>query len=288
MAKTVLVTGSSTGLGRDIAIHLAEKGFRVYGTMRNLAKKDAVEKPAKDRNLDLKVIRLDITEKESIESAVDTIIKESGEIYGLVNNAGIGLRGYFEDLTEDEIRQVFESNVFGTMAVTRVVLPHMRAARKGRIIIISSVGGKFGTMGASAYVSTKFAQEGFGESLAQEVGPLGLKVILVEPAIIKTSRWGHNRGTAQGATNPDSPYTEWFKNMEQLSDKLVKTSPTSSMDVARTVHHALTTWRPRMRYMVGNRARLVTSLRRHIPGELFEKVYFGEAMRRVTGRWGRW
>jgi NAD(P)-dependent dehydrogenase (short-subunit alcohol dehydrogenase family) len=185
-------------------------------------------------------------------------------------------------LSEEEIRRLFEVNVFGTMAITRAVLPHMRRARRGRVVIITSIGGKIGSLAVSAYCATKFAQEGFGESLAQEVRPFGIWVTLVEPAIIKTERWGANRRVAQRALEPESPYSAWFAREEKLADGLVASSPTSAADVTRVVDRALTVRRPRLRYMVGWRAKLVATLRRYLPGEIFERVYFGEVIRRVT------
>jgi NAD(P)-dependent dehydrogenase (short-subunit alcohol dehydrogenase family) len=280
--KSVLITGASTGLGLATAVYLAERGLQVYATMRELAHRDRLDAEAKRKNVRLDVLQLDIADPASIAAAVETVVARSGEIYALINNAGIGLRGYFEDLAEDEIRELFAVNVFGTMAVTRAVLPHMRAARAGRIAMITSVGGRVGSFGVSAYCATKFAQEGFGESLAQEVRPFGIFVSLVEPAIIKTERWGANRGIARAAMNPASPYYAWFRQSERLADRLVATSPTKAEDVARAVHAVLTARRPRLRYVVGRRAGLVVALRRYLPGELFERLYFGAAVRQVT------
>jgi NAD(P)-dependent dehydrogenase (short-subunit alcohol dehydrogenase family) len=231
------------------------------------------------------VLQLDITDQESIDKAVEAIIAESGGIYGLINNAGTRLRGCFEDLTDKEIRSLFNTNVFGTMALTRAVLPHMRAAGQGRIVMITSVAGRMGSFGISAYCSTKFAQEGFGESLAQEVAPLGIQVVLVEPGIINTEAWTVNRVMAERAENPRSPYFSWFRRMEKYADKLVQSSPTSPLDVARTVHKALTSKRPRLRYVVGRRAVLVFALRRYLPGEMFERLYFAHVKRQVTKQW---
>ncbi len=284
MVNSVLVTGATTGLGRETALYLAEKGFQVYATTLNPQDSDAIEAPARKRNLNLQVLQLDITDPEGINDVMRTIYEQTGGIYGVVNNAGIGLRGYFEDLSEEEIRRVFEANVFGTMAVTRAALKYMRPARQGRIVIITSVGGKTGALAVSAYCATKFAQEGFGESLAQEVLPFGIHVSLVEPAIIKTERWGINRGVAKGALNPESPYFEWFRESERLSDLLVKTSPTKPLDVARAIHRALSEKKPRLRYMVGSRAKLVFALRRYLPGELFERIYFSYFIKKVTTR----
>jgi NAD(P)-dependent dehydrogenase (short-subunit alcohol dehydrogenase family) len=282
MTDGVLITGAGTGIGLETALYLAEQGFLVYASVPDLSQQDGVDAAAAERGVGLQVLQLDVTDHQSVQAAVDTVIEEAGSIYGLVNNAGIALRGYFEDLSEEEIRRVFEVNVFGTMAVTRAVLPHMRAARRGRIVTITSVGGRIGSLAVSAYCATKFAQEGFGESLAQEVVPFGIYVSLVEPAIIKTERWGPHRGLAEHAFDPESPYYAWFLESQRLTDRLVETSPTRSIDVARSVHRALTAKRPRLRYVVGRRAGLVLTLRRYLPGELFERLYFGEAVRRVS------
>lgn len=282
MTNSVLITGASTGLGLETALYLAEHGFRVYATTLSLQDRSAIEVPARKRNLNLRVLQLDITDHDSINAVVETIVAESGGIYGLVNNAGTRLRGCFEDLSDREIRHLFNTNVFGTMAVTRAVLPYMRAARQGRIVMITSVAGKIGSFGVSAYCATKFAQEGFGESLAQEVAPLGIKVVLVEPGIIKTEAWSLHRVLAAGAENPHSPYFAWFHQMEKLADKMVKSSPTAPLDVARIVRKALTVKRPRLRYMVGRRAKLVFALRRYLPGECFERFYFRQIIRMVT------
>ena len=279
---SVLITGSGTGLGLATALYLAQRGFKVYASVPDLSQQEGMDAAATEQGVSLKVLQLDVADQASIEAAVGTIIAECGGIYGLVNNAGIGLRGFFEDLSEEEIRRLFDVNVFGTMAVTRAVLPHMRAAHRGRIVIISSVGGRIGSLAVSAYCGTKFAQEGFGESLAQEVQPFGVRVILVEPAIVSTERWTVNRGVAKRALDPNSPYCAWFRQEEKLANGLVASSPTKPLDIAKTVHRALTAKRPRLRYMVGRRARLVVALRRYLPGELFERIYFGEVIRRVT------
>jgi short-subunit dehydrogenase len=282
MSKSVLITGASTGLGLEMAVSLAEQGFEVYASMRDLTGRAALDEETARRKVSLHVLQLDITNKDDIEQAVSTIVEQSGEIYGLVNNGGIGLRGYFEDLAEDEIQQIFKVNVFGMMEMTRAVLPHMRAARRGRIVIISSIAGLIGALGLSSYCATKFAQEGFGESLAQEVMPFGIYVSLIEPAIIKNERWGVNRNIAKRALDPASPYSAWFREAERLADRLVDTSPTRAEHVVRVVHQALIAQRPKLRYMVGRRAGLVVALRRYLPRNFFDQLYFGTIVRRVT------
>ena len=286
LPNSVLITGCSTGFGMETALHLAERNFRVYATMRDLTKQIELLEAAERRNVTLRILRLDITEPESIAEAVQTVVAESGGIYGVINNAGVVIRGYFEDLLEEEIRAVFEPNFFGTMAVTRAALPHMRAARRGRVVIITSIAGKIGSPGGSAYSSSRFAQEGFAESLSQELEPLGIQVVLVEPGITKTEHWTINRGVAVRATNPESPYYHWFQRGEALFHKAMDTSPIQTTDVAQTIHTALTAKQPRLRYVVGRRAGFVLALRRYIPGEIFERIYFGEIMRRITnGSW---
>jgi NAD(P)-dependent dehydrogenase (short-subunit alcohol dehydrogenase family) len=282
MGEIVLVTGASTGLGKELALYLAEQGFDVYGTVRNDAAAAALAETARERGVSIRTLFLDVTDPASINSAVETVVSQSGSIYGLINNAGIGLRGYFEDLSPDEIQKVFDANLFGLMSVTRAVLPYMRKAHRGRIILMSSVGGRIGSVGVSAYCSTKFALEGFGESLFMELAPMGIQVVLVEPGIVKTERWGLNRGNAERAKDPDSPYAAWFIQSEQEANKLVQRSTATPRDVAAVVHRALTVARPKLRYMVGWKAKLAVALRRHLPGELFESIYFRAVISRVT------
>lgn len=283
MTNAVLVTGCSTGFGLAISLQLAKQGFKVYATMRDLSRRSGLDAAAAKHNVDLRVLRLDVTEQASIDDAVNTIINECGSIWGVVNNAGQMLRGYFEDLTDAEIRQLFDTNFFGTLAVTRSVLPHMRTAQQGRIVIISSVAGKIGSPSGSVYSASRFAQEGFAESLRQEAEPFGVFVSLVEPGITNTESWTIDKGAAAGARDPNSPYHAWFIRAEKLFDKAMQTSPITTEDIADAVHRAMSDKRPRLRYMVGRRARLVVGLRRYIPGDLFERIYFREVMRRVAG-----
>jgi NAD(P)-dependent dehydrogenase (short-subunit alcohol dehydrogenase family) len=280
----VLVTGSSTGLGLETALYLAGRGFTVYATVRDPNQQAHLLQEAERRHVALEVLPLDVTDRASIEAAVAEIVARSGTIFGLVNNAGIGLRGCVEDLTADEIRNVFEANVFGTIAVTQCVLPHLRAAGRGRIVTISSVGGRISSFGLAAYCGSKFALEGFGEALALEIAPFGLQAILIEPGIIKTTRWTSNRGTARKALAAESPYYALFQRSEMLADERVEKSKTQPADVAKAVHHALTTPRPRMHYVVGRPAAAAVWLRRYLPEPLFERVYFGSLLKQIMSQ----
>ena len=280
-SDSVLVTGTSTGLGLETALHLAAEGFRVYAGVRDPASGNVVERAAADRGVALKVVRCELGDHESMTAAVATVVEETNGIYGLVNNGGIGLRGAVEDCSEEEIRRVFETNVFGTIALIRAVLPHMRIANCGRIVTVTSVGGRVPGFGVSIYCSSKFAQEGLGEGLALELAPFGIQSIIVEPGIIKTERWAAHRGTATGAEDPSGPYHGLFWASEAMADEIVERSPTRPADVARTIHAALTAEQPRLRYVVGRGASVVIFLRRHLPEPVFERLYFGGQLRRV-------
>src|SRR5690606_11736059 len=220
----------------------------------------------------------------TIRQGIRQIIDETGSIYGIVNNAGLFLRGFFEDLSEDEIRELFETNLFGTMAVIREALPYMRSAGQGRIIIITSVAGYIGAPAGSAYSASRFAQEGFAESLHQELIPFGIHVTTVAPGITSTPDWTPNRYVARRATASESPYFAWFQNAQELFHQTMANSKNSPAEVAEILHRVLTARRPRLRYVLGKRARWVVRLRRYIPGELFTRVYFREVMKRITAK----
>src|SRR5438093_940068 len=150
--RAVLVTGASSGLGLETSVYLAERGFRVFATMRDPGRRGDLDAEAARRRASVEVVRLDVTDPASVRSAVATVVERAGGIYALVNNAGIQLRGYFEDLAPREIQDVFDTNLFGAMAVTRAVLPHMRGAGRGRIVMIASMGSRIGCPALSAYL----------------------------------------------------------------------------------------------------------------------------------------
>ena len=283
LTQSVLVTGCSTGFGMETALYLAERNFQVYASMRNLTQKNVLLEKAAQRQVNLRVLQLDITDQHSIEHAVRQVVAEAGGIFGLVNNAGVFVRGFFEDVSEDEIWQVFEPNLFGTMALTRAVIPHMRAVHRGRVVIVTSVAGRIGSPTGSVYAASRFAQEGFGESLYQELAPLGVQVVLVEPGMTKTEHYGiSDQGVAVHAKDPSSPYFRWFTRANQLFNQTMDTSPIKTSDVAKVIYQALNVRRPRLRYLVGRRASFVLGLRRYIPGEVFERIYFSAIMNRIT------
>jgi NAD(P)-dependent dehydrogenase (short-subunit alcohol dehydrogenase family) len=282
--RSVIVSGASRGLGLETALTLAASGFDVWAGYRDEAHRAPMLSAAQERGVTITPLALDVSSRDSANRAVAQVVEAAGGVYAIVNNAAVTLRGYFEDLGDEEIRRLLDVNLLGPMNVTRAALPFMRTAGRGRVVMMSSVAGRIGSMTLTAYVASKFGLEGFSESLALELEPLGIQVVIIEPGIVDSGIWHEGRRIAEGARDTSSPYREWLVKAEAQADALVRTSRLRPADVAATVLTAVSTPRPRLRYTVGRRASLVMSLRRHLPGELFERVYFGEVMRRVTGR----
>ena len=202
--KVAVVTGSSSGIGYETSLMLARNGFLTYATMRNLDKSENIKQIATKEKLPIHVNQLDVTNDISVKDAVQAILSETGRIDVLVNNAGYGLNGAFEDLAMDEIETQYETNVFGLIRTTQAVLPIMRRQKSGIIVNISSGAGRFGFPGGSAYVSTKFAVEGLSESMSYELEPFGIKVVIVEPGVIRTN---FVTVVAKKSQDPNSPYS---------------------------------------------------------------------------------
>jgi NAD(P)-dependent dehydrogenase (short-subunit alcohol dehydrogenase family) len=275
------VTGAGSGMGQACALHLAGRGYDVYGSTLTPDETAALEQQAQTRGVAVHAIRMDVTSRADVETAERRIRAEAGRLDALVQFAGMGLRGFFEDLGLDEIRRVYDVNVFGTMTVTQVMLPLVKASR-GRIVLTTSIAGRIGSMSISGYASSKFAIEGFAECLAQEVAPFGVAVSLLEPGLVFTEHFTRNRNRARRAMDPDGPYYRWFCQHEQIVDDLLRRNRFTPQDVALVVEGILRARRPRLRYVVGGKARLVVALRRHLPGEWFERIYWGMVRRMVT------
>ena len=181
-----VVTGSSTGIGFETSLALARKGFNTCATMRDISKSKSLENIAREENLPIKVFEMNVDKDNSVITAIQKIVNEYGRIDILVNNAGYGLFGALEDFTMLDFKKQFETNVFGMVRTIQSALPTMRVQRSGIIINISSLAGLAGIPSQTAYSGTKFAVEGISESLSYELEPFGIKVILVEPGVIKT------------------------------------------------------------------------------------------------------
>jgi short-subunit dehydrogenase len=185
--KIAVVTGSSSGIGFETSLLLARNGFHTYATMRDTHKSKKIEKIANKENLPLEVLSMDVNNDDSVRNAIHKIIDEKKKIDILVNNAGYGLFGALEDISIADIKQQFETNLFGAIRTIKEVLPTMRKQKNGIIINITSIAGVVGIPAECIYVSTKFALEGLSESISYELQPYGIKVILVEPGVINTN-----------------------------------------------------------------------------------------------------
>jgi NAD(P)-dependent dehydrogenase (short-subunit alcohol dehydrogenase family) len=182
-----VVTGSSTGIGFETSLLLARNGFYTYATMRDTFKSDKIEKIAYKENLPLEVLSMDVDNDDSVRNAIQKIIDKKKKIDILVNNAGYGLFGALEDISIEEIKKQFETNLFGAIRAIKEVLPTMREKKNGILINVTSIAGIVGVPAECIYVSTKFALEGLSESISYELQPYGIKVILIEPGVINTN-----------------------------------------------------------------------------------------------------
>jgi NAD(P)-dependent dehydrogenase (short-subunit alcohol dehydrogenase family) len=245
--KVAVVTGSSSGIGFETSLVLARNNFYTYATMRNPERGTKMRAVQSGENLQIGIIQLDVTSDKSVSHAIQSILSESGKIDVLVNNAGYGLVGAFEELGMDEIKQQYETNFFGAIRVTQAVIPIMKNQKSGIIVNISSGAGRFGYPGGSAYVSTKFALEGLTESFAYELDPFGIKVVLVEPGFVRTN---FSNVIAKRSQEPDSEYAKMMQKMAGRLEEMRRNSSSPEL-VANIVLEAVTTKNPNLRYLAG-------------------------------------
>ena len=269
--KVAVVTGSSTGIGYETSLILARNGFLTYATMRNLNKSQNLKSIATKENLPIRIKHLDVTDDASVKDAIQAISSETtGQIDVLVNNAGYGLNGAFEDLAIDEIKTQYETNVFGLIRTTQAVLPIMRRQKSGTIVNISSGAGRFGFPGGSAYVSTKFAVEGLSESMSYELEPFGIKVIIVEPGVIRTN-FGNGLVIAKKSQDPNSAYTRLMRKMSTSFEEMMKNASSPDL-VAKVVLDAVRNESPNLRYLAGNDVEAWLGSKRNMSDEEFYKM----------------
>jgi NAD(P)-dependent dehydrogenase (short-subunit alcohol dehydrogenase family) len=247
--KVAVVTGTSSGIGLETSLALARSGFRTYATMRNLNKSENIKSVATKENLPIHINQLDVTDDISIKNAVQAIFSEVGRIDVLVNNAGYALNGAFEDLTIDEIKAQFETNLFGVIRTTQAILPIMRKQQFGIIVNMSSGAGRLGYPGGSAYISTKFAVEGLSESMAYELEPFGIKVVLVEPGVIRTN-FANAMVVAKKSQDPNSPYSQYMQKIASSFEHMMENGSSPDL-VAKVVLKAVTSENPSLRYLAG-------------------------------------
>jgi NAD(P)-dependent dehydrogenase (short-subunit alcohol dehydrogenase family) len=284
--KVAVVTGSSSGIGFEISLLLARNDFYTYATMRNpdKSKKEGMVNVANRERLPLQVIPLDVVDNKSVKEAIGRITTEQGRIDVLVNNAGYLLLGPLEELSIEEFKEQFETNFFGAVRVTQAVLPIMRRHKEGVIINISSIAGRIGFPLSSAYVSSKFALEGLSESMAYEVEQFGIKVILIEPGVIKTNfpnnlkigkRVDNSRSSSNNNNNSNtdssSPYSELIRN-RIAGFKPRFESGSSPIEVAKIILKCVTSETPQLRYLVGDDAFKLMDIRKNSSDKYFRKL----------------
>jgi NAD(P)-dependent dehydrogenase (short-subunit alcohol dehydrogenase family) len=270
MAKVAVVTGSSSGIGYETSLLLARNQFTTYATMRNMSKSDGLREIASKENIPLKVTQLDVNNDSSVNNAIDSVIKENGRIDILVNNAGYDLFGSLEESNIEEIKQQFETNVFGVIRSTKAVIPTMRNQGSGTIVNISSVGGTVGLFPfTTAYHASKFAIEGFTESLRQELADFNINIILIEPGFIG-SNFMDNIKTAKGFDQNKSPYAKIAQQVFQGFESLSAYSSHPSK-VANTILNVINLPDPELRNPVGKDAESLFKARNELSDRELEK-----------------
>ena len=268
MAKVAVVTGSSSGIGYETSLLFARNQFMTYATMRNLGKSDRLRDIVSKEKIPLNITQLDVNDDSSVNNAIDNIVRESGRIDTLVNNAGYDFFGSLEESNLDEIKQQFETNVFGVMRTTKAVIPTMRKQGNGKIVNISSVGGMVGLLPfTTAYHASKFAIEGFTESLRQELTEFNINVLLIEPGSIG-SNFMDNMKTAKGFDPNKSPYANMVQQVFQGFESISAYSSHPSK-VAHTILNTVNSPNPELRNPVGEDAESIFKAR----NELYYLLY---------------
>ncbi|MGC1648024.1 MAG: SDR family oxidoreductase [Candidatus Sulfotelmatobacter sp.] len=269
--KIALVTGASSGFGLLTSIELAKAGFRVVATMRDLGRRERLDRAvtAGEAAAKVDVRQLDVTKFDTIPGFVDGVVHDYGRLDVLVNNAGFAVAGFAEDIKLDELRLQFETNFFGAVAMTKAALPTMRRQNSGHIIQVSSIAGLHGSVTVSSYSASKHALEGWSESLRMEVNSLGIKVSLVEPGAFQTDIWTRGAVMGEQTTKQTSPNIQRSLRMRSRVEKLPKADP---IVVARIIVEIAQDPNPKLRYLVGRDAKIQLALKRILPWKWHEKV----------------
>jgi len=271
MHRVVLITGCRSGFGLRAAVTAARRGYAVYAGLRDLATAGDLTRAAS--GLDVTPIQLDVTRAEEREAAVARVLNEQGRLDGLVNNAGVALGGFLEQVEEDELRRLFDVNVFGAWAMTKACLPTLRDGGGGTVIQISSVSGRAAWPGQVAYAGSKFALEGLSEAWRHELRPFGIHMVLVEPGSYRTDIFGRNRTLCRHAKDPDSPYAPWMESMDQLVARVVDRTAGDPQEVADLIVRLLDDPHPPLRVPLGPLGRSRDKLRQLLPYSVFEFVF---------------
>lgn len=273
MHKTALITGASSGFGLLTSVTLAKRGWRVLATMRDLGRREKLEAAARHAGVleQIEFFTLDVTSSDQIAAITGFIEKREEPLHALVNNAGFALPGFAEEVSDSELRDQFDTNFFGAAAVTRAILPQMRRQGFGHVVMVSSISGKTGFPGVSSYVASKFALEGWTETLRLEMAALGLKIAIVEPGSFETDIWSRNAKVTAKMSDPESPNAgrraRWQSRIEASAKR--RADP---QVVANLIAHILDSPEPKLRYVVGMDARIALLMRRLLPAGMFERL----------------
>ena len=267
--KVALITGASSGIGAATAHALAQHGWTAYASARHVASLASLTASG------LFALPLDVTDEQSMVAAVDQVEAAHGAIDLLINNAGFGLNGPIEELAMDDIRRQFETNVFGLVRMSQLVLPGMRRRAQGRIINIGSVGGTFTTPGAGAYHASKWAVESFTDALRYEVQSFGIDVVLIQPTGVYT-QIDKKIAHTMPDTGPDSPYAVFKANHTRVTRDMFTGRNTAGIvraeDVANVIVRAANVRHPRTRYKVGWSAHVYSGLRRIVSDRVWDRL----------------
>lgn len=268
MSKTVLVTGASSGIGEATAYEFHAAGWNVYAGARGLDSMRELEREG------IHIVDLDVTDDALMKQCIEHIIKESGRLDVLINNAGYGSYGALEDVTVEEAKYQFEVNIFGLARMTQLALPHMRDQGSGRIVNISSIGGSFGEPHGSWYHATKYAVEGLSDSLRMELKQFGIDVIIIKPGAIR-SAWS---GIAQKKlleVSGDTAYGPLARKHAAMLDRFDGQGSDPKV-VATAIVKACTVAKPKTRYAVGRASGLMMCLRRILSDRMFDRMMLSQ------------
>jgi NAD(P)-dependent dehydrogenase (short-subunit alcohol dehydrogenase family) len=269
-SRAVLITGCSSGIGRATAEQLATSGWPVYATARR------VEAVADLESRGCKVMALDVTDEESMRKAVARVEDEHGAVGVLVNNAGYSQSGTIEEVPMEGIRRQFETNVFGLVRMTQLVLPKMREQRWGKIVNISSMGANFTFPGGGYYHATKHAVDALSDALRFEVKGFGIDVVIIQPGLIMTNFGDAAVGSMENATPPDGPYAEFNAGVAKATKGVYEQGPAAKLGggpdkVANVIEKAITARRPKPRYLVTPSAHLLVNQKRLMPDRVWDR-----------------
>ena len=272
MERVALITGASSGFGLLTAVTLARSGWRVLATMRDPGRREKLVAAAQAAEvLDrLEILALDVSNAGQIAALAEAVAARPAPLNAIVNNAGFAMAGFADDVSDAELRRQFDTNFFGAAAVTRAFLPQFRRQGSGHIVMLSSISGRMGFPGIGSYAASKFALEGWTETLRLELKPLGIQVVLVEPGSFETDIWTRNATISAGTEDANSPnaarVADWRK---RIQDGKPKANPQEVADgIAAILDHP----RPRLRYVFGRDAKMILLLRRLLPWSVFERL----------------